>query len=98
MSFPPFIRDVNTGESVPVQPGITYRVDPDGEAERMAEARKDPAAVSVARCTHDGCPVTGTADKPISSALLIHRMESHAAASGHVVAIEVRPDPEPAGG
>ena len=98
MSFPPFIRDVNTGEGVPVQPGITYRVNPDDEAARLAQARKDPAAVSVARCTHDGCPVTGTADKPISSALLIHRMESHAAASGHVVAIEVRPEAEPAGG
>jgi hypothetical protein len=69
-------------------------VDPDAEAARLAGARKDPAAVSAARCTYHECIVQGEARGPVGSALLIHRAEAHAAASGHVVKIEVRPDPE----
>ena len=77
MNWPGFIRDVN----------------PDGEAARLAQARKDPAAVSVATCTHTGCAGGGgEARGPISSALLIHKAEAHSAATGHVVAITVRPE------
>lgn len=72
---------------------------PDREAARLAEARKDPAAVSVARCTYAGCTAGGgEARGPISSALLIHKAEAHSAASGHVVTIQVSPEVEPGNG
>ncbi len=54
--------------------------------------RKDPAAISAAKCTYHECRGgSGEARGPVASALLIHKAEAHAAVSGHVVKIEVRP-------
>ena len=72
-------------------PPFIRSMNPADEAARPA--RKDPAAVSVAKCTSPACKGgSGEARGPIASALLIHKAEAHSAASGHVVAILVRPE------
>jgi hypothetical protein len=77
VSFPPFIRSV----------------DPDDEAARLAAARKDSEArytTATASCRAN-CGLSGNAEGALYIAQLAGQAAQHAAATGHVVTVEIAP-------
>lgn len=85
MTWPGFVRDVN----------------PDEEAARLAQARKDNEALGVsatASCGHPGCPTTGHADGALYISQLAGQAAQHVAASGHVVTVQIAPKAAGPGG
>jgi hypothetical protein len=82
-------------------PGMR-RIDPDAEAARLAEARKDPAAqartTASGTCQDPDCTFTGEAEEGRYVAQLILAADRHAAVSGHKVRTEVWSVPVEAAG
>jgi hypothetical protein len=78
------------------------RIDPDAEAARLAEARKDPAAqartTASGTCQDPDCTFTGEAEEGRYVAQLILAADRHAAVSGHKVRTEVWSVPVEAAG
>lgn len=72
-----------------IPPGVR-RIDPDAEAQRLADARAGIPDSTVAEmtCQHPGC-ITGRGAGMAHAAALIGQAASHAAATGHRVRTEV---------